>query len=360
MKRLLVVFMALAMVFSAFALVAAADSFVDEEDIIYDLLPTKSMLKTKGLVDAHDIDLSFDVDGSLVCTITGSDPRLNVKWMDGTTIYAGGNIDLNDPAYFCIDYGVTGKGGIETVNGDRPAIFYYTRKDKAPDTFAQLWFVSMTVSADYASYRTQHHLDETGGYVVWNWGEYVSSSPAKLFDDKIHQFVNMELPLVGEKGDKVVLYSLCIVNNPEPHGLGDVRPDPDKEESSEAPSEDPVTSEPASDEPVSDEPVSDEPVSDEPVSDEPVSDEPVSDEPVSDEPASDEPASDEPASDEPVPVESEAEPQESQTAPESAPEESKPAEQTGGMPWWGWLAIGVGAVAVCCAIVGIILKVKKK
>ena len=68
----------------------------------------------------------------------------------------------------------------------------------------------------------------------------------------------------------------------------------------------------------------------------------------------------EPVSDEPAPVESEAEPLESQAAPESAPEESKPAEQSGGFPWWGWVLIGAGVLAVAGVIIGVVSNSKKK
>ena len=80
--------------------------------------------------------------------------------------------------------------------------------------------------------------------------------------------------------------------------------------------------------------------------------------------SSDEPepaeSSEEPApaesSEEPVNAESMAEPAQSQA--ESQPEQSQAEQTGGGFPWWGWVLIGVGAVAVVCVIVAIVSKKK--
>ena len=365
MKRFFVLLIVSAMLLSAFALVSSAESFVDEEDIVVDLMPTKELIKTPGLVDAHNCELSFDIDGSLVITITGIDPYLSVKWVDGSTIYAGGNIDLSEPAYFCVDYGVTGKGNIVSAGTSEAGstIFFYTRKDKAASgTYAQLWYTSMAESADYVSYRTQGKKDEHGAYVVWDWGKYINDGAAtKLFDDKIHQFVSMQLPLTGDVGDTVVLYSLCVTSTGDPHGLGDVRPDPKKEESSEEPAPAESSEEPAPAE-SSEEPAPAE-SSEEPAPAE-SSEEPAPAE-SSEEPAPAE-SSEEPApaesSEEPAPAESSEEPAPAESSGQSAAPESSeetPA-QSGGFPWWGWLLIGVGAVAVVGIVIGIVLKGKKK
>ena len=366
MKRLLVVFalcMAFAMVLPAVLATASADSFVDEEDIIVDLMPTKQLDKD-GHVNAANCELTYERDGSVKITITGANPLLTVTWIEGTTVYQGGAIDLNENAYFCIDYGVTGSAAL----GDQ-TIFYYTRKDKAAiNDLAQLWYVSMAVSADYVSYRTQHHVDETGAYVVWDWGKYINDDAAKkLFDDKQHRFMRMEMPMSGAVGDTITLYSLCVVNNPDTNGLGDVRPAPDEPTpGSDEPSKEPDPVSEDEPEPVSeDEP---EPVSeDEPApgsEDEPAPD--SEDEPA---PASeDEPAPD--SADEPAPA-SEGEPapaSEGESAPAS---ENEPAASSGnesnsapasssGLPTWAWILIGVGGAAVICCIIILILKAKKK
>ena len=61
------------------------------------------------------------------------------------------------------------------------------------------------------------------------------------------------------------------------------------------------------------------------------------------------------SAEESAPAESNAE------ASTQAPEESKPAEQTSsGFPWWAWLLIGVGGVAIIGVIIAIVLKSKKK
>ena len=356
MKRSLVVLalcMAFAMVLPAFIGTASADSFVDLEDIIVDLMPTKQLDKD-GHVNAANCELKYERDGSVKITITGANPLLTVTWIEGTTIYQGGAIDLSENAYFCLDYGVTGSAAL-----GESTIFYYTRKDKAEkNDLAQLWYVSMAVNAEYASYRTQHNLDETGCYVVWDWGKYINNDAAnKLCDDKLHHFVKMEMPITGAVGDTITLYSLCVVNNPDTNGLGEVRPVADEPtpESSDEPEPE------SSDEPApesSDEP---EPES----SDEP---EPES----SDEPepeSSDEPepeSSEEPApesSEEPAPESSEepaAEPSGEQPSAQE-PEASTPEEQpSAGFPWWGFLLIGVGGVALIGAVIAIILKSKKK
>ena len=351
MKRLsfvLIVCLLMAMVFPVFGLSGAAQSLVDESDVIVDLMPTEALLKD-GLITCTDCELKFEFDGSVVIKITGSLPQVDVKWIDGGTIYAGGNIDLSNPAYFCLDFGVTGSAGFDNT-AQRPAIFYYTRKDKAETgTLATLWYVSVAVNTDYVQYQKQIKSDETGVYVVWDWGTYIASSEAKLFDDKIHRFEYMELPLVGNVGDTLTLYSLCVVSNPDVAGLGDIRPDPEPDpeptpaESSEEP--EPVES---SEEP---EPVES---SDEP---EPVESS-VEPEPVE---SSEEP---EPAesSEEPAPVESIDEPAESTPAESIPVEESTPAEETpaAGFPWWGWLLIGVGCLAVVGVVLGIVLGKKKK
>ncbi|MBP5231753.1 MAG: hypothetical protein ILO68_08475 [Clostridia bacterium] len=105
-----------------------------------------------------------------------------------------------------------------------------------------------------------------------------------------------------------------------------------------------------------------EPVSeDQPVSGEPVSDEPVSeDQPVSDEPASeDQPVSDEPASEAPSENPEDKSEPESQAQEPGTSEESTPAASSAGFPWWGWLLIGLGAVAIVCVVLAIVLKKKK-
>ena len=70
------------------------------------------------------------------------------------------------------------------------------------------------------------------------------------------------------------------------------------------------------------------------------------------------------SSEEPTPDESSAEPvDESKPAEESnnQPESSVPAQQpSGGFPWWGWLLIGLGVVAIVCVVVVVVLKGKKK
>lgn len=351
MKRLLVLLalcMAFAMVIPAVAGVASADSFVDLEDVIVDLLPTKQLSKD-GHVTAANCDVKYERDGSVKITITGANPMLTATWIDGTTVYQGGPIDLSENAYFCIDFGVTGSAGI----GDQ-TIFYYTRKDKAAaNDLAQLWYVSMAVSGDYASYRTQHHLDETGGYVVWDWGKYINDGAAtKLFDDKIHRFMRMEMPLTGAVGDTITLYSLCVVNNPDTNGLGDVRPVADEPtESSEEPAPIESSEEPAPAE-TSEET---EPVES---TEEPEPVESSEAEPAPVESSEEEPVPAESSEDEPAPAESSEAPSEEPSA--QASEESKPAEQpAGGFPWWGILLICVGGVALIGAIVAIILKNRK-
>ena len=58
----------------------------------------------------------------------------------------------------------------------------------------------------------------------------------------------------------------------------------------------------------------------------------------------------------------ESKPEESAAEPSAQePEESKPVEQTsGGFPWWAWLLIGVGGVAVIGVIIAVVLKSKNK
>ena len=352
MKRLLVLLalcMAFAMVIPAVAGVASADSFVDLEDVIVDLLPTKQLSKD-GHVTAANCDVKYERDGSVKITITGANPMLTATWIDGTTVYQGGPIDLSENAYFCIDFGVTGSAGI----GDQ-TIFYYTRKDKAAaNDLAQLWYVSMAVSGDYASYRTQHHLDETGGYVVWDWGKYINDGAAtKLFDDKIHRFMRMEMPLTGAVGDTITLYSLCVVNNPDTNGLGDVRPVADEPTES---SEEPAPIESSEEEPAPAETSEEtEPVES---TEEPEPVESSEAEPAPVESSEEEPVPAESSEDEPAPAESSEAPSEEPSA--QASEESKPAEQpAGGFPWWGILLICVGGVALIGAIVAIILKNRK-
>ena len=88
MKRISVLLVAFVLVFSVFTVVASADSFVDVEDVIVDLLPSKQLDKD-GHVNAANCEVKYERDGSVTITITGSNPLLTVTWIDGTRLIEG-------------------------------------------------------------------------------------------------------------------------------------------------------------------------------------------------------------------------------------------------------------------------------
>lgn len=260
MRKLLCAMLVLALLaVPMFVVSVSAESAVDEDVILSDLIPDA----VDSNFDAVDCEATINRDGSMTVTITGAAPILKIKLAEGTLVYTGASIDLSDtannPVYVAVDFGTAGSIAINHM------ILHYTRKDKtAAGTFADLYLNSMSADDNYKEYRKQSSdpgytagtaLANGGNYyVVWDWGTYVASSDAKLNDDKHHQFVDIELDLTGSTvGSQVTFYTIAAVSDPDVE-LGTVKPDPitpGGDDPSDDPSEDP--SDDPSDEPSTEE-----------------------------------------------------------------------------------------------------------
>ena len=233
------------------AMSATAESLVDEDIVLSDLIP----FEVDGNFDATDCEAKINKDGSMTITITGAAPVLNIKLAEGTLLHTGADVDVTKPAFVAVDFGTA--GSIQFTH----MIIHYTRKDKdAAGTFADLYLNSMC-DANYAQHRKQ--LSDPGYvagsalvnggnyYSVWDWGTYVNAD-GKVFDDGMHHFVDMVINLTGSTvGSQVTFYTIAVVSDPEVE-LGTVTPEPIEPE-------DPETSDTTTDEPESSDTTTDEP-----------------------------------------------------------------------------------------------------
>lgn len=234
MRKLLCAMLILALLaVPVFALSVSAESAVDEDVIISDLIPDT----VDGNFEATNCDVVINKDGSMTVTITGDAPTLKIKLAEGTLLYTGADVDVNEPAYVAVDFGAAGDVVVSHM------ILHYTRKDKdAVGTFADLYLQSM-YSSEYAAYQKQtdgaaydssnYFVNGSSHYVVWDWGTYVASSDAKVFDDGMHHFVDLDIAFGTNDGttqksaigSQVTFYTIAVVSDPEVE-LGTVTPDP--------------------------------------------------------------------------------------------------------------------------------------
>lgn len=244
MRKLLCAILVALLVVPVALVAVSAESLVDEDYILSDLMPNEDT--PSELFELTDCEVNFNRDGSLTVKVTGISPSLKVTLAEGSLLHVGAIVDLTDPAYFALDFGVSGTATISTL------IFHYTRKDKAAqDTVADLYMESM-YNSQYAQYMKQSDgktvtsttaLTNDGSYIVWDWGTYVSSDANKLFDDHRHQFTSIEMAFSGSAvGAEITFYTMAVVSDAEVEGLGDVRPEAQEPEEPEESSEEPEES----------------------------------------------------------------------------------------------------------------------
>lgn len=242
MKKLVCSLLAvLLLAVSALGMSAAAEAGIDPGVVLSDLTPCKEMEKDLVMTGC---EVSFDRDGVATFTLTAPTATVHIDFVDvaNNIVYYGAPVMPAEGAYFVVDYGTL--DGVSVMD----TFWHYTRKDKeAVGTVADLYLKSMTDDPSYASYSSLCEK-ENGCASIWNWGEYVASSDAKLFTDKGHVFTSMELTMVGSVGAEITFYTVAVTSTDEIEGLGEIRPEP-KEESSE---DEPESSE---DEPASSEEV---------------------------------------------------------------------------------------------------------
>ena len=270
MRKLLCAMLVLALLaVPVLAVSVTAESAVDEGIILSDLIPDK----VDSNFQATDCEAVINRDGSLTVTITGANPALKIKLAEGTLLYTGADVKIDEDAYVAVDFGTAGTVVVSHM------ILHYTRKDKdAAGTFADLYLDSM-YSNDFAQYRKQAAGSYTSGaalenggnyHVVWDWGGYlVNYGPEKYFDDKMHKFVDIDLEFgtlgASTVGSQITFYTIAVVSEADVE-LGTVKPDPitPGDDPSDEPSDDPGTSDESSEDPAaSDEPSEDPAVSDE-------------------------------------------------------------------------------------------------
>ena len=211
MKKLLIVSLVLAVVMSCICVVST--SAAEADTIVHSLLPAAN--DANGKVTTNNCDITYNADGSVTFTITGAGAKVDVVYVDGSTVYAGDTFNAKEGAYFVVDYG-TADGATLAQNTQA----HYTRKDKeAAGTVADLWLTSMEGS-DY----TQYQKTKGDGYVVWDIGTYIASSDSKVFDDGMHRFTSLELYLEGPKGSSVTVYRFYVGTAETIDGIGSVRP----------------------------------------------------------------------------------------------------------------------------------------
>lgn len=309
MKRFLAFLLVLTLV-TAFAFSFSASA---EESVLLDLLPKKDM--NSDMLSCTGCALDYNFDGSVTVTMTATSATVVVTLVDGGTILMGEPLDLSKNAFVVADYG-SADGVTLVIHAN------YTRKDKeAAGTVADLFLSSME-SSEYAQYAKT----KGSGYVIWDWGTYVSSAPAKIFDNKLHRFTRVEYTFTGAVGTKLTLYRFYVGSSETVDGIGTVRPEKTViAVSSEAPEESSAVSEAVSE-----------------ATSEAVSE--VTSEAVSE------------ATSEAV---SEATSETASTAVSAASSSaSSVSEEEDGFPTWAWIAIAA-AVAVIAAAVILIVKKKK-
>lgn len=199
-----------------------------DDTVIADLLPSNN--EERGKLTLIGCTLEENSDGSVTFTLTDNNASFKMEFTEdfyaeggGGTIHNDQPVDLSNPAFVVYDY--ASADGVQ-LSG---TIAHYTRKDKAAaNTHADLYLVSMEGN-DYTEF-----VEESGdGYGIWDWGRYVSKENTKLFEDKIHRFVNLESSLTGNVGSKITFYKFYVSSTNEVEGLGAVRPEPTNTETSE-------------------------------------------------------------------------------------------------------------------------------
>ncbi len=216
MKKLISLSVVLLLVLTS--VFAFSVSAAEEDNIIHNLLPAAN--DVNGKVTATDCELTYNDDGSVTFTITGSAPSVTVVFAEGTTVYAGDSFNVKDGEGFVVfDYASVDGA---TLHGNGGTVAHYTRKDKAASgALADLYLSSME-SADYATYSKASGT----GYGIWALGEYIvkGKGDAGTFDDGMHRIDNITYALAGEVGSSLVIYRFYVGSSDTVEGLGASRP----------------------------------------------------------------------------------------------------------------------------------------
>ncbi len=216
MKKLISLSMVLLLVLTS--VFAFSVSAAEEDTIIHNLLPAAN--DANGKVTATDCELTYNDDGSVTFTITGSAPSVTVVFAEGTTVYAGDSFNVKDGEGFVV-YDYASIDGA-TLHGNGGTVAHYTRKDKAASGALADLFLSSMESADYATYSKASGT----GYGIWDLGEYIvkGKGDAGTFDDGMHRIDNITYALAGDVGASLVIYRFYVGSSDTVEGLGANRP----------------------------------------------------------------------------------------------------------------------------------------
>ena len=212
MKKLLIVSLVLAVVMSCICVVST--SAAEADTIVHSLLPAAN--DANGKVTTNNCDITYNADGSVTFTITGAGAKVDVVYVDGSTVYAGDTFNVREGAYVVFDYGSA--DGATLAQSTKA---HYTRKDKeAAGTVADLWLTSMK---DLTAYQKA----DGDGFGIWSLGDYLvkEKGDACIFEDNMHRFTSLELYLEGPKGSSVTVYRFYVGTADAVEGLGTVRPE---------------------------------------------------------------------------------------------------------------------------------------
>ena len=233
MKKLVSLMIIAAMLITA-ALTLSVSA--EEANLLVDMRPRAD--HTADIQAVSGCEIEYEDDGTAVITLTSFSATVDLTFVSSGAVLYGEEIDVSRGAYVVVDYasadGVVFDGNVQA---------HYTRKDKeASGTVADLYLTSME-GADYTKYQAA----KGKGYVVWDWGTYVSSDAKKVFDNKLHRFTSMHFVLQGAVGKKMYIYKFGIYDGTDIPGLGATRPEPTPEpvESSEEPAPVESSEEPA-------------------------------------------------------------------------------------------------------------------